>query len=60
MAKFNWKKKKTIAMYLNKRQAIETQGNPNTSPEIEILLENGNLLVVESSTAQLPNYIITE
>ena len=60
MAKFNWKKKKTIAMYLNKRQAIETQGNVNTSPEVEVLLENGNLLVVESSTAQLPNYIITE
>ena len=60
MAKFNWKKKKTIAMYLNKRQALETQGNVNTSPEVEVLLENGNLLVVESSTAQLPNYIITE
>ena len=56
----NWRKKKTIAMYLNKRQAIETQGNVNTSPEVEVLLENGNLLVVESSTAQLPNYIITE
>ena len=60
MKKFHWKKKKTIAMYLNKRQAIETQGNVNTSPEVEVLLENGNLLVVESSTAQLPNYIITE
>ena len=60
MKKFYWKKKKTIAMYLNKRQAIETQGNVNTSPEVEVLLENGNLLVVESSTAQLPNYIITE
>ena len=60
MKKFYWKKKKTIAMYLNKRQAIETQGNVNTSQEVEVLLENGNLLVVESSTAQLPNYIITE
>tara|TARA_R110002012_G_scaffold209098_1_gene379435 strand:- start:687 stop:869 length:183 start_codon:yes stop_codon:yes gene_type:complete len=60
MAKFYWKKKKTIAMYLNKRQAVTTQGNPNTSIETEVLLENGNLLVVESSTAQLPNYIITE
>ena len=60
MKKFHWKKKKTIAMYLNKRQAIETQGNVNTSQEVEVLLENGNLLVVESSTAQLPNYIITE
>ena len=60
MKKFYWKKKKTIAMYLNKRQALETQGNVNTSQEVEVLLENGNLLVVESSTAQLPNYIITE
>ena len=30
MKKFHWKKQKAIAMYLNKRQAIKTQGNVNT------------------------------
>jgi len=61
MAKFNWKKKKTIAMYLNKRQAIETQGNVNTSTEQEIQIEQSSaLLITESSSNALPNYIITE
>ena len=61
MAKFYWKKKKTIAMYLNKRQAIETQGNVNTSTESEIEIEQSSaLLITESSSNSLPNYIITE
>ena len=61
MAKFNWKKKKTIAMYLNKRQAIETQGNVNTSSEVEIEMEHTNsFLITETSSNALPNYIITE
>ena len=61
MKKFYWKKKKTIAMYLNKRQAIETQGNVNTSTELEIEIEQSSaLLITESSSNSLPNYIITE
>ena len=61
MAKFNWKKKKTIAMYLNKRQAIETQGNVGTSTELEIEIEqSSSLLITESSSNALTNYIITE
>ena len=61
MKKFHWKKKKTIAMYLNKRQALETQGNVNTSSEVEIEMEHtSSFLITESSSNALPNYIITE
>ncbi len=59
--KFNWKQKKTIAMYLNKRQAIETQGDVNTSSAVEIEMEHTNsFLITEASSNALPNYIITE
>ena len=58
MPKFNWKQKKTIAMYLNKRQSND---DPiNSFPEIEIELEQGGFLVTEASTINLPYYIITE
>jgi len=58
MPKFNWKQKKTIAMYLNKRQSND---DPiNSFPEIEIELEQGGYLVTEASTINLPYYIITE
>ena len=58
MPKFSWKQKKTIAMYLNKRQSND---NPiNSFPEIEIELEQGGYLVTEASTINLPYYIITE
>ena len=61
MAKFYWKKKKTIAMYLNKRQALAEQGNVITSPEVEIEMEHINsFLITETSSNTLPNYIITE
>ena len=61
MKKFHWKKKKTIAMYLNKRQAIETLGNVNTSSEVEIEMEHTNsFLITEASSNASPNYIITE
>jgi len=58
MAKMFWKKKKTIAMYLNKRQALEE--NPISTSGIEILMESGNFLVRETSTVNDPKYIITE
>ncbi len=61
MPKFNWKQKKTIAMYLNKRQALEEQGNVGTSTELEIEIEQSSaLLITEASSNALPNYIITE
>jgi len=58
MPKFNWKQKKTIAMYLNKRQALEE--NPVNTSGIEILVEDGNFLVRETSTNSNIKYIITE
>jgi hypothetical protein len=58
MPKFNWKQKKTIAMYLNKRQGSNDPWN--SFPEQEIELEQGGFLVTEASTINLPYYIITE
>ena len=55
----NWKKKKTIGMYLNRRQ-WEREFDVNESSELEIELEQGGYLVIESSQAASPNYIITE
>ena len=57
--KFNWKKQKAIGMYLNRRQH-NNDTNPINTLQTELLLENGNYLVVESSTVSSPNYIITE
>ena len=57
--KFHWKKKKTIGMYLNRRQ-WEREFDVNESPELEIQLEDGNYLVRESSITSSPTYIITE
>jgi len=57
--KFYWKKKKTIGMYLNRRQ-WERQFDVNESTELEIQLEDGNYLVRESSSTSSPTYIITE
>ena len=55
----NWKKKKTIGMYLNRRQ-WEREFDVNESSALEIELEQGGYLVIESSQASSPNYIITE
>lgn len=58
--KFGWKQKKTIGMYLNRRQWNE-EFLPDVTLAQEIQLEhNNNYLVVESSQAATPNYIITE
>ena len=59
MAKMFWKKKKTIAMYINRRQDLESAEPINTS-EFEILVESGNFLVRETSTNSNIKYIITE
>ena len=57
--KFGWKQKKTIAMYINRRQ-WERDSDPIFTSAIEILLENGSYLVRESSITATPTYIITE
>lgn len=56
----NWRKKKTIGMYINRRQ-WERQFDPNETVGYEIQLEHLNSYVItESSDSASPNYIITE
>ena len=57
--KFGWKQKKTIAMYINRRQ-WERDFDVNESSALEIELEQGGYLVRESSVSATPTYIITE
>tara|TARA_X000001382_G_scaffold41183_1_gene27636 strand:- start:131 stop:310 length:180 start_codon:yes stop_codon:yes gene_type:complete len=59
MARLQWRKQKTLAMLANKRQ-WEREFDPNESSAQEIVLEQGGYLVIESSQAATPNYIITE
>ena len=59
MKKVHWKKQKSIGMYLNRRQ-WEREFDPDESSALEIELEQGGYLVIESSQAASPNYIITE
>ena len=60
MKRMYWKKKKTIAMYLNRRQFLE-EFSPIYSAEIEIELESGGVfLITETSTTATPQYIRTE
>ena len=57
--KFGWKQKKTIAMYINRKQ-WEREFDPNVTVAQEIELEQGGYLVRESSILSTPTYIITE
>jgi len=58
--KFGWKQKKTIGMYLNRRQ-WEREFDVNESSALEIEIEQGGYYIItETSTANTPNYIITE
>ena len=61
MPKFSWKQKKSIAMYLNRRQWNE-EFNPALSGPYEIEMEHitGSYLITEASSSSSPNYIITE
>ncbi len=60
MKKMNWKKKKSIGMYLNRRQ-WEREFDPTASSPREIEIEQGGYFVItESSNSATPNYIITE
>ena len=59
MARLQWRKQKTLAMLANKRQ-WERDFDPNESSALEIELEQGGYLVIESSVSATPTYIITE
>jgi len=61
MKKFHWKKKKTIAMLINKKQ-WQREFDPLETYATEILMEHltKHWLVVESSNPAAPTYIITE
>ena len=56
----NWRKKKTIGMYLNRRQwEREFDVTQSTAAEIEIE-QGGYYIITEASSNASPNYIITE
>ena len=63
MPKFSWKQKKTIAMYLNKRQ-WEREFDPTQTSALEIQAENGFYLATETlfdaNNNSLNYYIIAE
>ena len=60
MKPMHWKKKKTIAMYLNRRQWLE-EFDPGYSAEVEIELESGGAFIItETSSTASPQYIRTE
>jgi len=59
MARLQWRKQKTLAMLANRRQ-FQREFDPDQSSAQEIELEQGGYLVIESSQAASPNYIITE
>ena len=61
MPKFYWKKKKAIAMYINRRQ-WNLEFLPSLTGPYEIEMEHiaGSYLVTEASIPASPTYIITE
>ena len=61
MPKFYWKKKKAIAMYINRRQwNMEFLPSLTSAYEIEMEQLAGYYLVIEASDPGTPSYIITE
>ena len=61
MPKFSWKKKKAIAMYINRRQwNMEFLPSLTSAYEIEMEHITGSYLVTEASISASPIYIITE
>jgi predicted DNA-binding transcriptional regulator YafY len=60
MAKLYWKKFKAIAAVVNRRQwQRDFDPYETTAQEIEIE-QGGYFIILETSTAAVPNYIITE
>ena len=61
MPKFHWKKKKAIAMYINRRQwNMEFLPSLTSAYEIEMEHIADSYLVTEASIPSSPTYIITE
>jgi len=61
MPKFHWKKKKAIAMYINRRQwNMEFLPSLTSAYEIEMEHIADSYLITEASSSSSPNYIITE
>jgi hypothetical protein len=54
-----WKRKKTFAMLSNRRQ-WHREFDTDESSSVEIKLEQGGYLVIESSISATPTYIITD
>ena len=57
--KFHWKHKKTVAVYVNRKQ-WQREFEPSETSATEIQLEQGGYVVRETSNAGTPIYIITE
>tara|TARA_B100000749_G_C18190653_1_gene367767 strand:- start:117 stop:341 length:225 start_codon:yes stop_codon:yes gene_type:complete len=59
--RLHWKKRKTLAAINNRRQ-WEREFDVTASSAVEIEMEHlaGYYLATQSSTASVPNYIITE
>ena len=61
MPKLYWKKRKALAAINNRRQwEREFDVTASSAQEIELEHLAGYYLVTQSSTASVPNYIITE
>ena len=59
MKRMYWRKQKTLALLANRRQ-WNMEFLPSHTPELEIELESGELLITETSTTASPQYIRTE
>mgnify|MGYP006863490917 FL=1 len=59
MSRLPWRKAKTLAMLANKRQ-WEREFEPLNTPDTEITSGEGFGIIIESSSAILPTYIVIE
>mgnify|MGYP006883167206 FL=1 len=60
MSRLPWRKAKTLAMLANKRQ-WERDFDPTQTIALEIEIEQGgSYIIIETSDAATPDYIITE
>lgn len=60
MIKRSWRKVKTLALLVNRRQ-WEREFDPEASSALELLTEDGQYYIrTETSTTSVPQYIITE
>ena len=60
VARLHWKKQKLLAMLANRKQ-WQRDFDPSETAAYEIEIEQGGYYIItQSSTASVPNYIITE